>query len=107
MANGNLWPLPLLLILCVGLAYGLALSPSDPLLPYKAVIQSGAASHEADEKPVSEPVASMFEITSSHWHRCLSSSDWRHRHSMVDIPATDDVSCPIAGLCRSIECRDS
>ena len=50
--------------------------PSDPLrrtsiwtsalaersiLPYKAVIQSGAASHKADEKPVSEPVASMFE----------------------------------------------
>ena len=63
MSNGEWTPLAAacLLILCVGLAYGLALSPSDPLLPYKAVIQSGAASHEADEKPVSEPVASMFE----------------------------------------------
>jgi hypothetical protein len=56
--NGEWKPLAAacLLILCIGLAYGLALSPSDPFLPYKTAIQNGSSDQRnANEKPA------MFE----------------------------------------------
>ena len=63
--NGEWKPLAAacLIVLCVGLVFGLTLSPRDPLLPYKEVIQSGSYDHRsADDKPVNAPVASsMFE----------------------------------------------
>ena len=63
--NGEWKPLvaACLIILCVGLAYGLALSPSDPVLPYQDMIQSGTPSYDhrnADDKTVSALVAAMF-----------------------------------------------
>ena len=58
--NGEWKPLAAacLLILCIGLAYGFAFSPSDPFLPYKTAIQSDEGSSDqrnGNEKPT------MFE----------------------------------------------